>query len=368
MSKSIDWSKLIGARVASLQEYAPEPVEETALRLNLPVGQLIKLDANENPYGPTEHTLAALSGWHAYHRYPDPISRRLRQAIGEYVGVNPAQVMVGNGSDELIDLLLRLFRPKPARENDTVSKVVQLIVCPPTFGMYEFYGATNDLDVLSVPRDAAFGVDVARIEALCAEDPHPRIVFLASPNNPDGSMLPDQDLERLLALPLLVVLDEAYIEFAAPSRQVSSASRAHLVAERDNLIVLRTFSKWAGLAGLRVGYGVFPRFPALATLEDLPEAQANVDRIIAERARLLAKLAEIPYLSAYPTQANYVFCRVHGRPMEEVRAAMEAHGILLRYYSGLALGDCVRISVGTPMQDESLLMVLRSLAPSGGAA
>jgi histidinol-phosphate aminotransferase len=395
MNTPIDWSSLIGARVQGLQEYAPEPLEEIALRLNLPVGQLIKLDANENPYGPTAHALAALGGWHAHHRYPDPVSRRLRQAIGAYLGVDAAQILVGNGSDELIDLLLRLFRPDFARQNATVADsrvkpgapmaqvggIGQVIICPPTFGMYEFYGATNDLEVLCVPRDAAFGVDLDRIEALCAADPRPKIAFFASPNNPDGALLPDAALERLLALPLLVVLDEAYIEF-------SGASRVGLVAEHDNLIVLRTFSKWAGLAGLRVGYGVYPaalmsglwrlkspynvngvaQAAALATLEDLPQAQANVDKIVAERARLVNKLTELPYLTVYPTQANYVLCRVHGRPIAALRAAMERHGIILRYFGGPLLGDCVRISVGTPMQDEALLLVLRSLEQSGGTA
>lgn len=391
MSTAIDWGARVGARVQGLQEYAPEPLEEVAQRLGLPVGQLIKLDANENPYGPTPHALAALSAFHGEHRYPDPISRRLRRAIGAYIGIDPAHVLVGNGSDELIDLILRLFRP--SRGADAVGVpagdgVDQIIVCPPTFGMYEFYGATNDLEVLSFPRDAGFAVDIDAIEALCAADSRPRIAFFASPNNPDGALLPDAALERLLALPLLVVLDEAYIEFAAPSGAGATASRAAWVPAHDNLIVLRTFSKWAGLAGLRVGYGVFPaaltpallklkspynvnamaQVAALATLEELPQALAVVDKIIAERERLATRLAEIPYLTVYPSQANYLLCRVRGLPMERLRAAMERQGIILRYYGGSELGDCVRISVGTPMQDEALLLVLRGLEQEGGAA
>ena len=242
----LDVTSLIGERVKGLQEYAPEPLEEVAVRLGMPVGQLIKLDANENPYGPTRHTLNVLNAFGSYHRYPDPISRRLRQAIGHYLNLDPATVLVGNGSDELIDLILRMFRP--ARKG---SGIAEVITCSPTFSMYQFYGVSHDMKVVDIPRREGFQVDVDAIEALCRRKPRPRIIFLASPNNPDGQLLPKESLLRLLALPMVVVLDEAYVEF-------SSTSHCQLVGEHENLIVLRTFSKWAGLAGLRVGYGIFP--------------------------------------------------------------------------------------------------------------
>ncbi|NLG28869.1 MAG: aminotransferase class I/II-fold pyridoxal phosphate-dependent enzyme, partial [Chloroflexi bacterium] len=293
-------------------------------------------------------------------------------------------ILVGNGSDEIIDLILRLFRPEPGPQGPH-GGIGQVIVCPLTFGMYEFYGATNDLEVLSVPRNAAFEVDVDALEALCANDPRPKLAFLASPNNPDGALLSDAALARLLALPLLVVLDEAYVEFAAIGPGSQGGSRAARVPAHNNLIVLRTFSKWAGLAGLRVGYGVFPtalmsgllklkspynvnavaQTAALATLENLEQAQSYVDKLVAERARLMSALSEIPYLTVYPSQANYVLCRVRGLPVAELRAAMELRGVILRYYGG-ELGDYVRISVGTPMQDEALLLVLRGMQPEGG--
>jgi len=365
----LEISRLIGGRIEGLKEYAPEPLEETAKRLGLPQGQLIKLDANENPYGPTRHTLEALARYASYHRYPDPISRRLRQAIGEYLHIDPAFILVGNGSDELIDLILRLFRPDS--QGRGISEVID---CPPTFGMYAFYGTTNDMRVLSLPRDEQFQIDVEAIETLCQRDPRPRILFLASPNNPDGQPLPEEILERILRLPLIVVLDEAYVEF-------SGGSRANWVPERENLIVLRTFSKWAGLAGLRVGYGIFPQklikalwklkspynvngvaqAAALATLEDLANAQATVAKIVDERERLLVKLREISYLQVYPSAANFVLCRVRGISIQHLRNAMEARGILLRYFDRPELKDCVRITVGTPMQDEAVLVVLRAL-------
>ena len=360
----------VGSRVQGLQEYTPEPPQAIAERLGMPVGQLIKLDANENPYGPTQGTLNALSAYRDYHRYPDAISRRLRQAIGEYIDVAPKTILVGNGSDELIDLILRLFRP--GRDGTGIGQVIN---CPPTFGMYQFYGTTNDMQVIEFPRDAAFQIDVGAIENLCACDPHLKVLFLTSPNNPDGQLLPEEHLRCVLDLPLVVVLDEAYIEF-------SGNSRVDWVRKHDNLIVLRTFSKWAGLAGLRVGYGVFPevlmsalwrlkspynvnsvaQVAALATLQDVANAQANIDKIVAERDLLVARLSELPYLGVYDSQANFVLCRVRGVPLESLRAAMENRGIMLRYFGKAGLDDCIRITVGTPMQDAAVLVVLRGLA------
>ena len=385
-SDKLDPTPLIGERVRGLQEYAPEPLEEVARRLGLTEGALIKLDANENPYGPTKHTLDVLSGQlHGIHRYPDPISRRLRAALGEHLGVDPGNIVVGNGSDELIDLILRLFRPGLSGESEG-GGVRQVIDCPPTFGMYAFYAVTNDMDLVEIPRDADFNVDVEGIVRLCTDDPQPRVLFLSSPNNPDGQLLPDDALERLLALPLILVLDEAYVDF-------SRASRVGLVKEHSNLIVLRTFSKWAGLAGLRVGYGVFPdalmtalyrlkspynvnglaQIAALATLEDMAAAQANVEKIVAERQRLLEKLREISFLRVLPSEANFLLCRIVAPEgaghflkcpapgMAEIRTAMEARGVILRYFNRPGLDDCIRITVGTPTQDQSLLMVLRKL-------
>ena len=375
MESRLNVEELIGERARGLSEYAPEPLAEIAKRLNLPVGQLIKLDANENPYGPTRSALAALAGFVDYHRYPDAMSRELRRAIGEYIGADPASILVGNGSDEVIDLVLRLFRPGPYG-----GGVAQVIDCPPTFGMYRFYGVTNDMEIVECPRDRDFRVDVAQIEQLCRGDPRPRILFLASPNNPDGQLLPDRTLFHLLALPLVVVVDEAYVEFG-------EGSNVGLVAELDNLIVLRTFSKWAGLAGLRVGYGVFPQSlmsslwrlkppfnvnvsaqaAALATLEDIDEARGFVTKIVEERQRLLEKLREVTFLRVYNSRANYVLCRTKRVSIQAIKRAMERRGIILRYFDSDGLEDCVRISVGTLMQSASLLMVLRELESQGEA-
>lgn len=372
--KTLKAHELMGNRVEGLKEYAPEPLEQVAERLGVPVGQLIKLDANENPYGPTGHTQDVLRSYTYYHRYPDPLSRTLRQAIADYIDVSPETIVVGNGSDELIDLILRLFRPDGAG-----GGIDQVIDCPPTFGMYQFYGTTNDMEVLQFPRDDDFHVDVEGIAALCHGDPRPRILFVTSPNNPDGQVLPADHLERLLALPLLVVLDEAYVEF-------SGGSKVGWVQERENLIVLRTFSKWAGLAGLRVGYGVFPealmhalwrlkspynvngvaQAAALATLEEIDQARETVADIVEERGKLLEELQRISFLRVYESEANFVLCRVEGRAVEAIREAMEDRGIILRYYEKPRLEDHIRITVGTPMQDRAVLLVLQDMEREGG--
>lgn len=368
MTSGIVLDKYISGRVRSLTEYAPEPAEVTAQRLGLPVGQLIKLDANENPYGPTRHTQLVLNGYNGYQYYPDPLSRNLRAAIGSYLHIDPNLVLVGNGSDELIDLLLRLFRPEAGQ-----GGIAEVISCPPTFGMYSHYTRTNDMALTEIMRLSDFSVDEQAISAHCA-DGQVRILFLASPNNPDGQLLPENTLRRLLALPLLVVLDEAYVEF-------SLRSYVDLTAQYNNLVVLRTFSKWAGLAGLRVGYGVFPaglvapltrlkspynvnglaQLAAETTLADLPAALHTVNKIIDERGRFVARLATLSYLRVFPSQANFVLGQLVGISCEALRAAMEARGILLRYYLGEPLQQAVRITIGTPSQNEAVWMALKAL-------
>lgn len=365
-----DIAELVGSRVEGVKEYAPEPLQATAARLGLPVEKLVKLDANENPYGPTERTQAALQEFSYAHRYPDPVCRELRRHLADYVGVDAGQILVGNGSDELIDLILKLFRPDAQGRG-----VGSVINCPPTFGMYQFYATTNDMQVEIIARGKDFDLNVEAIEAACQAGGETKLIFLTSPNNPDGKLLPAETLKRLLDCDLVVVLDEAYIEFGG-------TSRATWVPQYDNLIVLRTFSKWAGMAGLRIGYGVFPRalMPylwrlkspynvngyaqagAIATLGDLPSAQERIQRLIDERERLFSLLREVSYLEPFPSQANFLLCRVlPGMSVDRLQAGVEAKGVLLRYFDRPGLEGYIRISVGTPEETDVLLDTLRVL-------
>jgi histidinol-phosphate aminotransferase len=352
--------------IAAMDAYTPTAsLEVFAERLGRSVDDLIKLDANENPYGPSPKVLDALGALGVAHIYPDPEAGKLRTMLSEYVGVSADHILVGAGADEIIELILQLF----IEPGDTI------INCPPTFSMYAFDAPLYFAETVSVPRRVDFSLDVAAIES-AARDTNAKLLFLCSPNNPDGSLIPAETLDRLLELPLVVVLDEAYIEF---SRTASAAAR---VPDISNLIVLRTFSKWAGLAGLRVGYGIFPLelmphlwkikqpynlnvaadVAARASLDDLADRRAIVETLIAERERLENELAAIPYLKPYPSRSNFVLCRVHGIDAADLRDRLARDfGILIRYYAKPGLRDHVRFSAGTPGQMNALFDALRQI-------
>jgi histidinol-phosphate aminotransferase len=365
---------LLRPDIYEMEEYTPiEPLEVLSARLGLPAERIIKLDGNENPYGPSPRALAVLADYRGYHIYPDPEHTLLREAIQGYIGIDKSHILFGSGSDELIDLIMRLFlRPGDA-----------IINCPPTFGMYSFDAAICGARVVEVPRrpDFSLGVEVVRQQVLDHPTTRPsdhrtkKLLFINSPNNPDGNLTSREDLLQLLELPLVVVVDEAYAEF-------SGTSLVDLVSEHPNLIVLRTFSKWAGLAGLRIGYGVFPldiikhlwkmkqpynvnvaaQAAALASLEDLNYLQANVQRIVAERERLYTELGKFDFLCPYPSRSNFILCRVLGWDARQLKLSLEREGILVRYFDKPRLRDCIRISVGQPEHTDALLAVLRKMS------
>lgn len=361
----MDKSNWVRPDIAAMAPYTPiVPFESLSARLGREPADIVKLDANENPYGPSPRALEALAGYPFYHVYPDPEANLLRDALSQFTGLDRERLMVGMGADELIDLVLRaLIQPGDG-----------VIDCPPTFGMYPFSTAVNAGRYLPAPRRDDFSLDLPAIEEM-ARQRRARILFLCSPNNPDGSLVDDESLHRLLRLPLLVVLDEAYVEFAAPA---GVASRIHWVNEYDNLAVLRTFSKLAGLAGLRVGYGAFPEWllphlwkikqpynvnvaasqAALASLQDLDWLRRHVRLIVAERERLAAALAAIPYLQPFPSQANFILCRVIDRDAKQLKLDLERAGVLVRYFDKQGLKNCIRISVGRPEDTDRLVKEL----------
>ncbi len=363
----------VRANVEAMAPYVPvEPPEVWAERLGIAVGQLVKLDANENPYGPSPRARRALAELADGHIYPDPSQRALREALARYLGVDGDRLLAGSGSDELIDLVLRLVLER----GDAV------VDCPPTFGMYRFCTAVCGGQVRLVPRQADFSLDLEAIEA-AAQDERVKALFITSPNNPDGSLVPQGAIERLLTLPILVVVDEAYVEF---SGQESLLARS---GGHENLIVLRTFSKWAGLAGLRVGYGYFPpqllphlwkikqpynvnvagATAAIASLQDADYLLANVRRLVAQRERLERELARFAFLHPYPSRSNFVLCRVSGLGARALWEGLRRRGILVRYFDQPGLTDCIRVSAGTPEQVDALLGALAEIEKeSHGAA
>jgi histidinol-phosphate aminotransferase len=363
---------LIRTNIATLKPYTPIlPFEVLSQQLGRRPDEIIKLDANENPYGPSPLVARALGEAAYLHIYPDPESRILRAALAKYTGMNVEYLLVGSGADELIDLIMRLF----IEPGDVV------INCPPTFGMYAFDADVNGAQVLNVWRRSDFSLNIEEIEKMFFSAYRPemptgrlKIIFVTSPNNPDGSLLDDDELQRLLALPVMVVLDEAYVEF-------SRGSRIQWVAEYSNLIVLRTFSKWAGLAGLRIGYGAFPldlmehlwkikqpynvnvaaQLAAQVSLEDRDYLMTNVARLVEQREKFYTTLSQFDWLRPYPSQANFILCRVEGRPALEVKQRLAEQGILVRYYNSPGLTSHLRFSIGTPDQIAQLEKALQTL-------
>lgn len=361
----------IRPHLQSMPPYSPiEPFEVLSARIGRDPSQIVKLDANENPYGPLPVVRQALGHLDFPHIYPDPESRALRKSLAKFTGVDEEYLLAGSGADELIDLLMRVF----LEPGDCI------LSCPPTFGMYSFDAEFNAAHCIEPPRRADFSLDVISIRK-AVEEYRPKLFFITSPNNPDGSLVPGDVLDDLLSLPTLIVLDEAYIEFAG-NQLGADLSRIREVPQRDNLIVLRTFSKWAGLAGLRVGYGAFPKWlmPALwkskqpynvnvaasiaaqVSLEHVEDLSRIVIRLKDERSRLYSALQEISYLKPYPTHSNFILCKVIGRNAAELKSRLaQEYGIFIRYFNKPGLRDHIRISVGRPEDTDVLVKALKAL-------
>ena len=361
----------IRKHLESLPPYTPiEPFEVLSARIGREPSQIVKLDANENPYGPLPIVRKALGKLDFPHIYPDPESRALRKSLSQFTGVDEEYLLAGSGADELIDLLMRVFLDP----DDCI------ISCPPTFGMYPFDAELNAARCIEVPRNADFSLDMDAIKK-AVEKYQPKLLFVTSPNNPDGSLIPPDVMDELLSLPTLVVLDEAYIEFAGENLG-AGLSRIREVPERENLVVLRTFSKWAGLAGLRIGYGAFPKWlmPALwkskqpynvnvaasvaaqVSLENVDELKQVVELLKTERERLYEELHDIPFLKPYPTRSNFILCQVVGKDALQLKKDLaEKYGIFIRYFNKPGLKDCIRISVGRPHDTDKLLNALKGM-------
>jgi histidinol-phosphate aminotransferase len=354
---------LIRRHLIEMPGYEPvEPIDVMARRLGLAEDQIVKLDGNENLYGPSPRVAKALAEYGYYNIYPDPAQHRVREAIGRYVGVEPQRVMLGSGSDELLDFCAQLF----------LSPGDAVVNAPPTFGMYDFLGRVHGARLIEVRRREDFEIDLPALEAALSDGA--KLLFLASPNNPTGNSLSRGQLEALLSHHVAVVVDEAYAEFAGKSV-------VEMAGVYDNLIVVRTFSKWAGLAGLRVGYAVFPKplidviwkvkvpynvsvaseQAVLASLDDVDALRHNVALIVAERERLSRELAAVRWLRPYPSRANFVLCEVNGLAARDVRDRLRAKGIMVRYFDSPGLRNCLRISVGKPEHTDRLVGALQEI-------
>jgi histidinol-phosphate aminotransferase len=356
--------KLIRPDLATFGGYSARISPDTLEgKIEVPVDTIIKLDANENPYGCSPAVSKALASYDEYNIYPDDGQTRLRKLLAGYCGVDEKYIVAGGGSNQLIDLILRLF----------LNGEEEVINCVPTFGIYKFSTDLCGGKLVEIPRNNKFDIDVASTKAAVTD--RTKVIFLANPNNPTGNVISEADIRKILDTNAVVVVDEAYYEF---SRQTV----VPLVTEYKNLIVLRTFSKWAGLAGLRVGYGLFP--PEIAdyilkikipynvnvaamvaveeSLKDVDYLQSTVQKIIDERSRLFFELEKISWLKPYPSQANFILCKVEKGNALQLRQKLQEKGILIRYYDDALLRDYVRISVGKPEHTDALMNVLRIIS------
>ncbi len=315
----------------------------------------VYLDANENSFGSPLDT--------AYNRYPDPLAGALKKRISEIKGVPPRNIFVGNGSDEAIDILFRAFC-RPGIDN--------VIIVPPTYGMYEVSAKINDVAVKKVQLTAGFQLDMEGIAE--AIDGNTRLIFICSPNNPTGNSMNREDVETIIAnFDGLVVVDEAYINY---SRQKTFIQE---LTEYANLVVLQTFSKAWGLAGLRLGMAfaseeiievfnkVKPPYNINEASQELVlQALQHVDTVndwirqtVAERENLARELADIPAVTRiYPSDANFILVRT------EDPAGIYGHlvrqGIIVRDRSKVALCEgSLRITVGTPEENRLLIAALK---------
>jgi histidinol-phosphate aminotransferase len=356
--------------IAAMEPYTPiQPLTVLSERLGLDIEAITKLDANENPYGPSPQALAAITSECWFHIYPDPEAEALRAALSKYHAFPAERLMAGMGADELIDLVLRAL----------ISPGDAVINCPPSFGMYPFSTAVNMGRLVNVPRRADFSLDIEAITTAVADNKKVKLLFICSPNNPDGSLISDLQLAQLLKLPLVVVLDEAYIEFAE-----AKGARSHLswALEYDNLAVLRTFSKLAGLAGLRIGYGAFPEWllphlwkikqpynvniaASVAAIASLQEPSWMVEKvllIVGERERIVSELKQFDFLSPYPSSSNFILYRVTGRSAGQLKTDLAKEGVLVRYFDKPGLENCIRISAGRPQDTDRLVTALKKVS------
>lgn len=325
----------------------------------------VKLDANENPYDFAPEVLAEIFrrvGGQTFVRYPDPLATDLRRALADYTGLTADCILAGNGSDELIITLLLTF-----------GSGGRVIITPPTFSMYQIHARIAGAIPVQAPRRQDFSLDMDVLLREAAV-PDTKLVIVCSPNNPTGNTVTRAEVEALLeGTEGLVVLDEAYVEFAGESC-------IGLVARNPRLVVLRTFSKAFGLAGLRVGYlaadpavasallkvkqpfnlNAFSQLAAATVLDYLPLFEERIRAIVADREKLMCSMRDLPGVVVFPSQANFILFRTP-LPAAAVYEGFLRHRVLIRNVEGPGIERCLRANVGTPAENLAFLKALAAV-------
>ena len=344
---SFDLNSLLRPHIAKLQPYTSARDEYTGK-------EGVFLDANENPFGSiTEQD---------FNRYPDPYQSALKEEIAKIKGVRPSQIFLGNGSDEAIDLLYRAFC-NPGKDN--------VILLPPTYGMYEVSANINDVEIRKVALTPDFQLQPDQI--LAAADANSKILFICSPNNPSANKAKREDILFLLEnFKGLVVVDEAYIDFSDEPSFTTELDRF------PNLLVMQTFSKAWGLASLRLGMAfaseelirilnkIKPPYnisgltqeTVLAAIKDKAKVDRMIQDILAEREFLKSELEKLPFVQKiHPSHANFLLVQIPNA--NQVYDDLIKEKIIVRNRAKVLLcEDCLRITVGTREENEALLKAL----------
>lgn len=347
---SFNLNTLLRAHILRLKSYTSARDEYTGK-------EGIFLDANENPFGSITSA--------DYNRYPDPYQSALKEEIAKIKEVRPTQIFLGNGSDEAIDLLYRAFC-NPGKDN--------VILLPPTYGMYEVSANINDVEIRNVSLTPEFQLQTDKI--LAASNDHSKILFICSPNNPSGNKMKREDILFLLEkFPGIVVVDEAYIDFSDEPSFTQELDRF------PNLLVMQTFSKAWGLASLRLGMAfgseelirilnkIKPPYnisgltqeTVLAAIQDKPKVNRMIQDILSERDFLQNQLEKLPFVQKiHPSHANFLLVQVP--QANKVYDALIKEKIIVRNRSKVLLcEDCLRITVGTRAENEALLEALKKV-------
>jgi histidinol-phosphate aminotransferase len=342
--------------------------------------RLIKLDSNENPFGPSARALDAMRGaLSTGNLYPDDDCSQLRRKLAAHHGLAPEQVLVTAGSTALLSLLSQTL----------LATGLNAITSERSFIVYTMAASAAGARLIQVPmRDDSFDLEAI----LAAIESNTRIVFLANPNNPTGTMLEAAVVERFLArVPghVVVVLDEAYYEFAvhfAALRRVTYSNSLNYVREGASVVVLRTFSKAHGLAGLRVGYGLGPpellgycarmrntfsissvaQAAAMAALDDQDHIQRVVENNALQSRVLAPGLSGLGY-RVVPTSANFVYCDL-GEHAAAVANRLQDEGVAVRPLGHWGAPNCIRVTIGTPEQNHAFLQAARRVGSRGSVA
>ncbi len=358
--RQFDPSSLVREPVRAKSSYVPSPRDESRN------DSVLRLDMNESPYGPSPKAQAAIAAFVTTHRYPDFDQWALRDAIASYTGTTAEQVFCGAGCDDVLNMMAQAVL-EPGDE---------IIISEPTFGVYRMQANLRGATTVDVPLTSDFQLDVAGI--LGAITDKTKYIIICTPNNPTGNQLQPADIQRIVdEAPCFVLIDEAYSEFAG-------TSYVDLVDKHPNVLVFRTMSKFAGLAGMRVGYGIVPKAvaphfenivqpchnvsfvsseAAIASLDDLDYLNGVVAQIVASRDELANNLREIPGVEPYPSATNFLLVKLPVEDGGPVVAELANRGILVRHFANPALriGDCLRVTIGTTEENERFLRELANI-------